>query len=290
MGITAKGAWEAVRRHFRELGTDIQSEDFTVVGVGDMSGDVFGNGMLLSRHIKLLGVFNHLHIFVDPDPDPEKSFVERERLFDLPRSSWIDYDPAVLSPGGAVFERRAKHVEVSERVREVFDLTKTTVTPNELIRAILHARADLLWLGGIGTYVKSSEETQVDAHDRANDPLRVNADELRVSVVGEGANLGFTQKGRVEFALLHGAIGGKINTDAIDNSAGVDTSDHEVNIKILLDALVARGELSQERRLTLLAEMTDEVAHPFCATTTSRPRRSVSLLRKETLCSTSNSG
>ncbi|MEO8216939.1 MAG: NAD-glutamate dehydrogenase [Acidobacteriota bacterium] len=261
MGITARGAWEAVQRHFRELGTDIQTEDFTVVGVGDMSGDVFGNGMLLSRHIKLLGAFNHLHIFVDPDPDPEASFVERERLFDLPRSSWIDYDPAVLSAGGAVFDRRAKHLEVSERVRALFDLSQSTVTPNELIRAILKAQVDLLWLGGIGTYVKSSEETQADAQDRANDTLRVNADELRVSVVGEGANLGVTQKGRVEFALLHGAIGGKINTDAIDNSAGVDTSDHEVNIKILLDALVSRGELSPERRLTLLAEMTDEVAH-----------------------------
>ncbi len=257
MGITARGAWEAVKRHFRELGMNTQEEDFTVAGVGDMSGDVFGNGMLLSRHIRLIGAFNHLHIFVDPDPDPEASFRERERLFSLPRSSWSDYDPSVLSAGGAVFERTAKSITVSEQVRERFDLPELTTTPVDLMQAILRARADLLWLGGIGTYVKANDESQADARDRANDPLRVDASELRVRVVGEGANLGLTQRGRIEFALS----GGKINTDAIDNSAGVDTSDHEVNIKILLDEAIRRGGLNAEHRNELLAEMTDEVGH-----------------------------
>jgi glutamate dehydrogenase len=258
MGITARGGWEAVKRHFSELGVDCQREDFTAVGVGDMSGDVFGNAMLLSRHTKLIGAFNHMHIFVDPDPDPERSFIERERLFNLPRSAWSDYDPSVLSAGGAVFERRSKSITVSDRVKEVFDLPQNTVTPNDLIQAILRARADLMWMGGIGTYVKASHEANADVLDRANDPLRVNADELRVRVVGEGANLGFTQHARVEFALTSST--GKINTDAIDNSAGVDCSDHEVNIKILIDDAIARGEIPPEERLGLLAEMTEEVA------------------------------
>ncbi len=255
MGITARGAWEAVKRHFRELGLDTQSEDFTVVGVGDMSGDVFGNGMLLSQHIKMIAAFNHMHIFVDPDPDPLRSWEERKRLFDMPRSAWTDYDPTVLSKGGAVYERSAKILTVSPEVQERFELSSEKVTPNELMQAILRAKADLLWLGGIGTYVKSSDESDANAQDRANDPIRVDADELRVRVVGEGANLGLTQRGRIEFALE----GGKINTDAIDNSAGVDTSDHEVNIKILLDAACRRAALTSEDRDPLLAQMTDEV-------------------------------
>jgi glutamate dehydrogenase len=256
MGITARGGWEAVKRHFRELGVNTQAEDFSVIGIGDMSGDVFGNAMLLSEHIQLIGAFNHLHIFVDPNPDTKKSLEERQRLFDLPRSSWIDYDKSLLSTGGAIFERSAKSLTVSEEVQARLDLPQRTLTPNELMQAILRARADLLWLGGIGTYVKSTDESHADVRDRANDPVRVNAPELRVRVVGEGANLGFTQFGRIEFALR----GGKINTDAIDNSAGVDTSDHEVNIKILLDDAIRRGELEAGQRLPLLVDMTDEVA------------------------------
>ena len=256
MGITARGAWEAVKRHFREMGKDIQSEDFTCVGVGDMSGDVFGNGMLLSPHIRLLGAFNHLHIFVDPDPDAASSFEERLRLFNLPRSSWSDYDTTKLSEGGGIFDRKAKSITVSEKVRERFDLPAVTTTPTELMRAILRAGAELLWLGGIGTYVKASDESHLDARDRANDPLRIDATELRVSVIGEGANLGMTQRARIEFALERG---GRLNTDAIDNSAGVDTSDHEVNIKILLDEAVREGDLSGDARLELLSEMTEQV-------------------------------
>jgi glutamate dehydrogenase len=257
MGITARGGWEAVKRHFRELGLDTQSEDFTCVGVGDMSGDVFGNALLLSPHTKLLAAFNHSHIFVDPNPDPARSHQERRRMFDN-RLNWNAYDPALLSKGGAVFERSAKTVTVSDEVQQLFELPKKTVTPVELMRAILQARADLLWLGGIGTYVKATEEDQSAARDRANDALRVNGAQLRVRVVGEGANLGFTQKGRIEYALA----GGRINTDAIDNSAGVDTSDHEVNIKILLYDAIERGELKDvEERNGILAEMTDEVGH-----------------------------
>jgi glutamate dehydrogenase len=258
MGITARGAWEAVKRHFRELGSgrNIQEEDFTVVGVGDMSGDVFGNGMLLSRHIRLVGAFNHMHVFVDPDPDPETSWVERKRLFDLPRSAWMDYDKAVLSKGGGVFDRKAKSITVSDEVKALFELPSTQTTPNDLIRALLRADVDLLWLGGIGTYVKSSEETHAQAADRANDAVRVDATAIRAKVVGEGANLGLTQRGRIEFALVRH---GRINTDAIDNSAGVDTSDHEVNIKILLDAAVRQQKLDAKRRVALLTEMTDEV-------------------------------
>jgi glutamate dehydrogenase len=256
MGITARGGWEAVKRHFREMGIDTQSQDFTVVGVGDMSGDVFGNAMLLSPHIRLIGAFNHSHILVDPDPDAARSFVERRRLFDE-RLNWNGYDPAVLSKGGAVYERSAKTIRVSEEIRNMFELERNTVTPVELIRAILLARADLLWLGGIGTYVKASWEDHAAARDRANEALRVDGNQLRVRVVGEGANLGLTQPARIEYALA----GGRINTDAIDNSAGVDTSDHEVNIKILLYDAMERGELSGlDERNSILAEMTDDVA------------------------------
>jgi glutamate dehydrogenase len=258
MGITARGAWESVKRHFRELGVDTQREDFTVVGVGDMSGDVFGNGMLLSRHIRLLAAFDHRHVFVDPDPDPERSFAERERLFALPRSSWDDYDRDAISAGGGVWPRTAKAVPIGPEIRAALGLDEgvRSLSPPDLIKAILRAPADLLWNGGIGTYVKAREESHADVGDKANDAVRVNAHTLRVKVVGEGGNLGLTQRGRIAFARA----GGKINTDAIDNSAGVDCSDHEVNIKILLDGLVTSGEVDRDARNTLLAEMTDEVA------------------------------
>jgi glutamate dehydrogenase len=256
MGITARGAWESVKRHFRELGTDIQNNDFTVVGIGDMSGDVFGNGMLLSRHIKLVGAFNHLHVFLDPDPDPEASFEERERLFREPRSSWSDYDEAVISEGGGVFSRSAKSIPLSPQVKELLEVEEDSLAPQEVIQALLKAKADLLWNGGIGTYVKASDESHADVGDRANDSLRVDASDLRCHVVGEGGNLGFTQKGRVEYALR----GGRIYTDAIDNSAGVDCSDHEVNIKILLDSIVESGDMTEKQRNELLTEMTEEVA------------------------------
>ena len=256
MGITARGGWEAVKRHFRELGVDTQSQDFTCVGVGDMSGDVFGNAMLLSPHIRLIAAFNHSHIFVDPNPDAARSFEERRRMFDN-RLNWNGYDAALLSPGGAVYERSAKLITVSDEVQALFELQRKIVTPTELMRAILRAPADLLWLGGIGTYVKASWEDHASARDRANDAIRVDGNELRVRVVGEGANLGFTQRGRIEYALE----GGRLNSDAIDNSAGVDTSDHEVNIKIALNDAITRGELSGiEERNRILAEMTDDVA------------------------------
>ncbi len=258
MGITARGAWESVKRHFRELGVDTQGEDFTIVGIGDMSGDVFGNGMLASRHIRLLAAFDHRHVFLDPDPATARSFAERARLFALPRSSWDDYDRAVISPGGGVWPRTAKSVPIGPEIRAALGIVDGVerLSPPELIAAILRAPADLLWNGGIGTYVKASGESPADVGDKANDAVRANGSELRVKVVGEGGNLGLTQRGRIEFA--HG--GGKINTDAIDNSAGVDCSDHEVNIKILLDRLVRSGELAHDARNTLLAEMTDEVA------------------------------
>ncbi|MFL6267233.1 MAG: NAD-glutamate dehydrogenase [Actinomycetes bacterium] len=256
MGITARGAWESVKQLFRELGVDTQTTDFTVVGVGDMSGDVFGNGMLLSRHIKLVGAFNHLHVFLDPDPDPETAFAERERLFALPRSSWSDYDAARISEGGGVWPRTAKSVPLSEQARRALGVEVEALPPNELINAILKAPVDLLWNGGIGTYVKASRETHADAGDRSNDAVRVNGDELRAKVVGEGGNLGFTQLGRVEYALA----GGRINTDFIDNSGGVDCSDHEVNIKILLNQVVSDGDLTRKQRDKLLADMTDDVA------------------------------
>ncbi|MGR6966580.1 NAD-glutamate dehydrogenase [Geodermatophilus sp. URMC 61] len=258
MGITARGAWESVTRHFRELDLDVQSQDFTVVGVGDMSGDVFGNGMLLSEHIRLVAAFDHRHVLVDPTPDAATSFVERKRLFELPRSSWADYDPALISPGGGVWPRTAKAVPVSEPMRTALGLADDvdTLSPVELIRAVLLAPVDLLFNGGIGTYVKASTESALDVGDKANDAVRVDGRDLRVRVVGEGGNLGLTQRGRVEYALH----GGRVNTDAIDNSAGVDTSDHEVNIKIALDRVVEAGELDAEGRAALLGEMTDEVA------------------------------
>jgi glutamate dehydrogenase len=257
MGITARGAWESVERHFREMGRDVQAEDITVVGIGDMSGDVFGNGMLLSRHIRLMVAFDHRHVFLDPDPDAEQSFAERERLFALPRSSWADYDPALISPGGGVFPRTAKSVPVSPQVAARLGLpgTSRALTPAELISAVLKAPVDLLWNGGIGTYVKASVESNAQVGDKANDAIRVDGEQLRAKVVGEGGNLGLTQLGRVE-AALHGI---RVNTDAIDNSAGVDCSDHEVNIKILLDRIVAAGDLTRKQRGELLADMTDEV-------------------------------
>ncbi|MDQ4127771.1 MAG: NAD-glutamate dehydrogenase, partial [Actinomycetota bacterium] len=255
MGITARGAWESVSRHFRELGKDVQNEGFTVVGIGDMSGDVFGNGMLLSRHIRLLGAFNHLHIFLDPDPDAEASFEERKRLFGLPRSSWTDYDGSLVSEGGGVFERTAKSIPLSPEVQEMLGVEAESLTPNELIHAMLKAEVDLLWNGGIGTYVKAGAESNAEVGDRTNDALRVDGAELRCRVVGEGGNLGFTQRGRIEYALS----GGRIYMDAVDNSAGVDTSDHEVNIKILLDAVVEAGDMTEKQRNELLAGMTEEV-------------------------------
>ncbi len=262
MGITARGAWESVKRHFRELGTDVQSTDFTVVGIGDMSGDVFGNGMLCSRHIRLLAAFNHRHVFLDPDPDPETSFQERARLFELPGSGWSDYNRDLISSGGGVYERSVKSIPISEEVGRALGIEAAKLSPAELIRGILCASVDLLWNGGIGTYVKARSESQGDAGDKANDGLRVEGRELRCLVVGEGGNLGFTQRGRIEYALLGGpdGQGGAINTDAIDNVAGVNTSDHEVNIKILLDAAVRAGSLTPVERNQLLFEMTEGVA------------------------------
>jgi glutamate dehydrogenase len=257
MGITAKGAWESVKRHFRELGRDIQCQDFTAVGIGDMSGDVFGNGVLLSRHINLVAAFDHRHIFLDPDPDPELSYVERQRLFELPRSSWAEYNPELISPGGGVYPRTAKSIAITHEVRAALGLPEatTTLAPAELLTAILKAPVDLLWNGGIGTYVKASTESHADVGDKANDAIRVNGKQLRAKVVGEGGNLGLTQRGRIEYAIS----GGHICTDFIDNSAGVDCSDHEVNIKILLNPLVTAGELDPAERDALLFEMTDEV-------------------------------
>ena len=256
MGITARGAWECVKRHFREVGTDIQNEPFTTIGVGDMSGDVFGNGMLLSKHTRLVGAFNHLHVFIDPDPDAASAWKERKRLFDRGRSSWADYNPKRLSKGGAIFERRAKSLKLTPEIRALLGIDRDTITPNRLIAALLRARVDLLWFGGIGTYVKAERESSADAGDRANDAVRINGSEVCARVIGEGANLGVTQRGRIEYGLH----GGRLNTDAIDNSAGVDCSDHEVNIKIVLDAEMQAGRLSARRRNGLLADMTDEVA------------------------------
>ena len=257
MGITAKGAWESVKRHFRAMGRDSQSQDFTAVGVGDMSGDVFGNGMLLSRHIRLLAAFDHRHVFLDPNPDSAVSYAERERLFKLPRSSWEDYDKSLISAGGGVYPRSAKSIPVSPQVRAALGIAGDgdQMAPNELMNAILKAPVDLLWNGGIGTYVKATGETHAEVGDRANNGLRVDGRELRCRTVGEGGNLGMTQRGRIE-AAQHGVL---LNTDFIDNSAGVDTSDHEVNIKILLGAAVKRGDLSMQQRNTLLASMTEEV-------------------------------
>ncbi|MEU0151849.1 NAD-glutamate dehydrogenase [Micromonospora fulviviridis] len=258
MGITARGAWESVKRHFRELGHDTQTQDFTVVGVGDMSGDVFGNGMLLSKHIRLVAAFDHRHIFLDPDPDAATSWDERKRLFDLSRSSWEDYNPELISAGGGVYPRTAKSVPVSPQVRAVLGLDDdvTQLSPQELMKAILTAPVDLFWNGGIGTYVKASTQTNAEVGDKSNDAIRVDGKGLRCRVVGEGGNLGFTQHGRIEYA----STGGRIYTDFIDNAAGVDCSDHEVNIKILLNTAVADGALDRPDRDELLAQMTDEVA------------------------------
>ncbi|MFE2349992.1 NAD-glutamate dehydrogenase [Kitasatospora cineracea] len=263
MGITARGAWESVKRNFRELGVDTQSEDFTVIGIGDMSGDVFGNGMLLSEHIRLVAAFDHRHIFLDPNPDAAASYAERRRLFDLPRSSWDDYDKSLISAGGGVYPRSAKAIQLSAQVRERLGIDAAKLTPAELMKAILQAPVDLFWNGGIGTYVKASAETNAEVGDKANDAIRVNGGDVRARVIGEGGNLGCTQLGRIEFASTGGpqGNGGWIDTDAIDNSAGVDTSDHEVNIKILLNQVVADGDMTVKQRNALLAEMTDEVGH-----------------------------
>ncbi|WP_395944221.1 NAD-glutamate dehydrogenase [Brevundimonas sp.] len=255
MGITARGAWEAVKRHFREIGKDIQTEPFTMVGVGDMSGDVFGNGALLSKATRLVAAFDHRDIFIDPNPDHVSGWTERKRLFDLPRSSWQDYDKGLISEGGGVFSRSAKSIQLTPQIKAALDISDDVLDPVSLIRAILKAPAELLYLGGIGTYVKSAAETDAQVGDKGTDALRINADELRVKVIGEGANLGFTQAGRIVF----GQNGGRMNTDAIDNSAGVDTSDHEVNIKILVGSAVTNGVLPVEERTPLLASMTDEV-------------------------------
>ena len=255
MGITARGAWESVKRHFREMNIDTQTQDFTCVGVGDMSGDVFGNGMLLSEHICLRAAFNHLHIFIDPHPDAAKTFKERKRLFNLPRSSWTDYDTKLISKGGGIFDRSAKSIPLSQEIKTMLGTTADKLAPNDLIQLILKMETDLLWFGGIGTYIKASTESHVDAGDRTNDGLRVDAPDVRAKVIGEGANLGCTQRARVEYAL----DGGRCNTDSIDNSAGVDCSDHEVNIKILLDALVAQKKMGAKARNSLLERMTDEV-------------------------------
>ena len=255
MGITARGAWVSVQRHFREMGIDVQSDPVRVAGCGDMSGDVFGNGMLLSRTIKLVAAFDHRHIFIDPAPDPEASWKERKRLFDLPRSSWEDYDTGLISKGGGVFARSAKQIKLSKPAREALGITAAEIEPETLISAILRAPVDLLWFGGIGTYIKSPQENHIDVGDPANDILRVNADEVGAKVIGEGANLGVTQAGRIAFSLK----GGRINTDFIDNSAGVDCSDNEVNIKIALAAATRAGRLTQKKRNALLQSMTDEV-------------------------------
>ncbi len=257
MGITARGGWESVKRHFRMRGMDIQNrDDFTVVGIGDMSGDVFGNGMLRSAHSKLVAAFNHLHIFIDPNPNPELSYSERERLFKLPRSTWDDYDKTLLSTGGGVFSRQDKTITITDEMKEIFAIEADSLAPNELISALLRAPVDFIWNGGIGTYVKSAKESHADVGDRANDNVRVNGGELRSAIVGEGGNLGFTQQGRIEYAQT----GGRIYTDAIDNSGGVNCSDHEVNIKILLGDVVAKGEMTLTQRNELLESMTDSVA------------------------------
>jgi len=255
MGITAKGGWVSVQRHFRERGIDVQKDNVTVIGIGDMAGDVFGNGLLLSESLQLVAAFNHMHIFIDPNPDAAKSFVERQRLFDLPRSSWADYDAKLISAGGGIFLRSAKSIAISPQMKERFDISADKLAPNELLNALLKAPVDLLWNGGIGTYVKSSKESHADVGDKANDLLRVDGRELRAKVVGEGGNLGMTQLGRVEYGLN----GGKSNTDFIDNAGGVDCSDHEVNIKILLGEIVGAGDMTGKQRNKLLVEMTDAV-------------------------------
>jgi glutamate dehydrogenase len=256
MGITARGAWESARRHFRELNINIDKTDITIIGIGDMSGDVFGNGMIYSKHLKLVAAFDYRHIFIDPNPHPEKSYQERLRLFKLPISSWEDYNPKLISKGGGVFKRTSKSISLSPEIKKCLDIEDSALSPNELIRAILKAPVDLFYNGGIGTYVKATKESQADVGDKTNEFCRINGCELRCRVVCEGGNLGFTQLGRIEYALK----GGLINTDFIDNSAGVDCSDHEVNIKILLSKAISNGQLTEKKRNALLASMTDEVA------------------------------
>lgn len=256
MGITARGAWISVERHFQEMGLNPQTQDFTVVGIGDMAGDVFGNGMLLSEHIKLVAAFNHMHIFLDPNPNAQVSYQERKRMFELPKSTWKDYNPDLISAGGGVFDRSAKSIKISPEVKMLLSIEEDYLEPNELIRLILMAPVDLLWNGGIGTYVKARSEKNADAGDRANDSLRINADELKALSIGEGGNLGFTQLARIEFELH----GGRVNTDFVDNCGGVNCSDHEVNIKILLNSIVKAGGMTEQARNVLLAQMTEEVA------------------------------
>ncbi len=256
MAITARGGWVSVARHFHEMGVDIAKQDFTATGIGDMAGDVFGNGMLLSERIRLVAAFNHLHIFIDPSPDAKTSFAERQRLFDLPRSSWKDYNAKLISKGGGIFERSAKSIAISKEAQAALGINKSSLTPDDLIRAILLSPVDLLWNGGIGTYVKAEDETHDQVGDRTNNAVRINGKDLRCKVVGEGGNLGFTQKGRIEYARA----GGRINTDAIDNSAGVDCSDHEVNIKIAFSHELTKGGLTLAKRDKLLASMTEDVA------------------------------
>jgi glutamate dehydrogenase len=257
MGITARGAWESVKRHFREIGIDCQTTDFTCIGVGDMAGDVFGNGMLLSKHIRLQAAFNHMHIFIDPNPDAASTFAERERLFNTPGCSWTDFDPKLISEGGGIFERSAKAIKLTPQIKKMLNTKKQTMSPNELIQTILMMEVDLLWNGGIGTYVKSSKETHTDVGDRANDSLRINGKDLRAKIVGEGGNLGMTQLGRIEYC----SKGGRMNTDFVDNVGGVDCSDNEVNIKILLNTLVQNGDLTVKQRNKVLYDMTDDVGH-----------------------------
>ncbi|NPU90770.1 MAG: NAD-glutamate dehydrogenase [Gammaproteobacteria bacterium] len=278
MGITAKGGWVSVQRHFRELGIDVQTQSVTVLGIGDMAGDVFGNGLLRSRVLKLVAAFNHQHIFIDPNPDPEKSFAERERLFNLPRSSWGDYNLELLSAGGGIFLRSAKSIRLTPQMKERFDIRVDALTPTELISALLKAPVDLIWNGGIGTYVKSSQEQHSDVGDKANDAVRVNGCDMRAKVIGEGGNLGMTQLGRIEYAL-HGGLS---NTDFIDNSGGVDCSDHEVNIKILLNDIVQNGDLTLKQRNQLLVEMTDEVAQ-LVLENNYRQTQAISIARSESV-------
>lgn len=278
MGITARGAWESVKSHFEEMGVDIQKQDFTAIGIGDMSGDVFGNGMLLSNRMKLVAAFNHMHIFIDPDPDPEISFKERERLFNLPRSMWSDYNEKLISKGGGIYLRSAKAIQLSPEAQKLFGLSKDVIVPAKLVKAILKAEVDLLWNGGIGTYVKSATESDLDVGDRTNDAVRINGDELRAKIVAEGGNLGFTQLGRIEYALH----GGRINTDFIDNSGGVDCSDHEVNIKILLGRVMAANKLTLEDRNVLLASMQDEVGQ-LVLLNNYRQARAIGFAQKQSL-------
>ncbi|MEH6450717.1 MAG: NAD-glutamate dehydrogenase [Oleispira sp.] len=276
MGITARGAWVSVQRHFRERGLNVQEEDFTVVGVGDMAGDVFGNGMLLSEHIRLTAAFNHMHIFIDPNPESASSFIERKRMFEMPRSTWDDYDKSLISKGGAVFSRSAKSIKISTEMKERFDIKEDALAPNELIKALLLAPVDLLWNGGIGTYIKARSESHADVGDKATDAVRINGDQVRAKVIGEGGNLGMTQLGRVDFALA----GGSSYTDFIDNAAGVDCSDHEVNIKIMLNEIVASGDMTMKQRNQLFKEMTDSVSE-LVLTNNYRQTQAIALAHSE---------